>query len=97
MKSIKLIVIMSLSILALSLILFAYEKKWTMVKISKNNSQAQQLSPLAKNVQEEVQLIDNEKDYQIKTLNNEQFLDHMTDGGGQLVGYFKNEKISKII
>ena len=97
MKSIKLVVIVPLSILALSLIFFVYEKKWTIVKISKNNSQVQELSLLAKNIQEEVQLIDNEKDYQIKTLNNEQFLGHMTDGGGQLIGYFKNGKISKII
>ena len=89
--------IISSSILVLALAFFTYEREWIKVKISKDNSQAQELSLLAKKIQEEVQLIDSEKNYQIKTLNNEQFLGHMTDGGGQLIGYFENKKISKIV
>ena len=35
--------------------------------------------------------------YVIKILNNEQFLEQMTDGGGQLKGYFYNGQLVKII
>jgi hypothetical protein len=30
------------------------------------------------------------------TLDNEQFLEHMTDGGGKLTGYFKNGELVKV-
>ncbi|MFA6023587.1 MAG: hypothetical protein WC781_05855 [Candidatus Pacearchaeota archaeon] len=50
-----------------------------------------------KNIQDKVQLIDSEKGYQVKILNNEQFLDQMTDGGGQLIGYLKDGKVVKIV
>ena len=32
-----------------------------------------------------------------KTLTNEQFLGHMTEGGGELTGYFKTGQIKKIV
>jgi hypothetical protein len=35
--------------------------------------------------------------YTTKVLKNEQFLEHMTDGGGQLTGYFKKGQLVKIV
>lgn len=43
-----------------------------------------------------VQEIDGAKDYEIRTLENEEFLEQMTDGGGELTGYVKNGQIVKI-
>lgn len=49
-------------------------------------------------IKEKINVIDLVKDYEIRTLNNAQFEDGpMPDGGGQLVGYFKNGNLSKII
>lgn len=49
------------------------------------------------NIQKNVELIDSEKNYEVKTLNNEQIQgNQMTDGGAQLTGYFKQGKIVKI-
>lgn len=35
--------------------------------------------------------------YTVKTLENEQFMDHATDGGGSLTGYFKSGELRKIV
>lgn len=35
--------------------------------------------------------------YTIKTLENEEFMDHATDGGGSLTGYFKSGELRKIV
>jgi len=48
-------------------------------------------------IREKFQKINQDTVYIVKTLNNEQFLDKMTDGGGSLIGYYKGEKIYKII
>jgi uncharacterized protein (DUF2164 family) len=61
--------------------------------VVENNSQ----ETIAKGIQDKVDLMDQEENYEIKILNNEEFLDHMTDGGGQLTGHFKNEGIHKIV
>ena len=50
-----------------------------------------------KSVREKFQIINSDTTYQTKTLTNEQFLEQMTDGGGELTGYFKNGQIKKII
>lgn len=44
-----------------------------------------------------VEQINKDTAYTIKTLDNEEFLEQMTDEGGQLTGYFKNRKLVKII
>ncbi len=44
-----------------------------------------------------VEQINKDTSYTTKTLKNEQFLAKMTDGGGQLTGYFKNGELLKII
>ncbi len=45
-----------------------------------------------------VEQIDKDTTYstKTKTLNNEQFLEHMTDAGGLLTGYFKNGQLVKV-
>ena len=35
--------------------------------------------------------------FTIKTLENEEFMDHATDGGGSLTGYFKSGELRKIV
>lgn len=44
-----------------------------------------------------VEAIDAVKDYEVRTLVNEEFLEQMTDGGGELTGYLKNGQIVKIV
>ncbi|PWB38388.1 MAG: hypothetical protein C3F02_03475 [Parcubacteria group bacterium] len=89
-----LIIAVILSILALTLIFFVSNQK---PANTVTNNNMEEKSVLVKGIQEKVRLINLEKSYQTKTLNNEKFLDHMTDGGAQLVGYFKDGKIYKIV
>ncbi len=49
------------------------------------------------NIRKIVSQIDNDSGYSIRKLENEEFLEQMTDNGGELTGYFKNEKLVKII
>jgi len=48
-------------------------------------------------IRKAVEQINKDTGYTTKTLDNEQFLEHMTDGGGKLTGYFKNGKLVKIV
>jgi hypothetical protein len=41
--------------------------------------------------------INTDSGYVVKTLENEQFMSHNTDGGGDLNGYYKNGKLVKIV
>lgn len=78
-------IIIIFSLIVIGLILFLAFK-------DRNHNIAQ-----IKNIQKNVELIDSEKNYEVKTLNNEQVQgDQMTDGGAQLTGYFKQGKIVKI-
>jgi hypothetical protein len=43
-----------------------------------------------------VEQINKDSGYSKKILNNEEFLEEATDGGGQLTGYFKNGQLVKI-
>ncbi len=45
----------------------------------------------------EVQKINNGSGYKIKTLSNEEFLDKMPDGGGELQAYYRNGELVKIV
>lgn len=86
----KLIVILLLIIIGV-LILFNYKHTQNLLK-----NKSQELSLIINDIQKKVRLIDIENNYQIKTLKNEQFLGQMTDGGGELIGYFKDGEIKKI-
>ncbi len=57
---------------------------------------AQTVSQKIAKIRDEVEKINNGKGYKIVTLSNEQFLDEMTDGGGELMGYYKNGELVKI-
>jgi hypothetical protein len=43
-----------------------------------------------------VEQINKDSGYSKKVLSNEEFLEHTTDGGGELTGYFKNGQLVKI-
>ncbi|MBK9176242.1 MAG: hypothetical protein IPM46_07880 [Flavobacteriales bacterium] len=45
----------------------------------------------------QVQKINEVKDYELRTLENEEFLEQMTDGGGDLTGMFKNGELIKVV
>jgi hypothetical protein len=49
------------------------------------------------NIRKAVEQINADKSLTTKTLENEQFLQQVTDGGGQLTGYFKNGELIKIV
>jgi hypothetical protein len=62
-------------------------------------SSTEELDPAAQaRIQQFVEATDAEKNYQVKTLDNEYFVSHndVTDGGQELTGYFKNGDIQKI-
>ena len=92
MKKTKTIILCVLLCFLILLVFFLY-KKSANDAVQKNR---QELYLLTQIIKKKVQVIDSEKNYQTKTLNNEQFLGHMTDGGGQLIGYYKDGKIYKI-
>jgi hypothetical protein len=48
-------------------------------------------------IRKTVEQTNKDKSLTTKTLDNEQFLQQTTDGGGQLTGYFKNGQLVKII
>lgn len=48
-------------------------------------------------IRKKFKIINGIKDYQIKILENEEFLDQMTDGGGELKGFLKNDTVFKIV
>jgi hypothetical protein len=49
-----------------------------------------------KEIEQKVQTINNVKYSETKTLNNEELVNHVVDGGAQLVGFFSSGKIIKI-
>lgn len=58
---------------------------------------AQQKNTLIIQIRQEFKAINTEKGLQEIVLNNEEFLDHMPDGGGKLTGYFQKHQLKKII
>jgi hypothetical protein len=48
-------------------------------------------------IRKTVELINKDTTYTKKILDNEQWMEHMTDGGGQLTGLLKNGHLVKII
>lgn len=62
-----------------------------------NVSYAQTLTQKIATIRGEVQRINNGAGYKIKTLSNEEFLDEMPDGGGELKAYYRNGELVKIV
>jgi hypothetical protein len=58
---------------------------------------AQTENNMLNKIRKAVEHINNDSGYAIKKLDNEEFLEHTTDNGGQLTGYFKNGQLVKII
>jgi hypothetical protein len=80
-------------IILIVVLVFVVQKQ----KTKNHQDDIQVVTIMVKSIQDKVELIDLEKNYETKVLNNEKFLDNMTDGGGQLTGYFKDGKIVKIV
>ena len=51
---------------------------------------------MVKEIRKEFQSINSDTAYKKVTLENEEFLENMTDGGGELTGFFKGGQIKKI-
>ena len=45
---------------------------------------------------EQIDKINQEKDFKKVTLRNEEFMENMTDGGGEMTGFYKNGIIYKV-
>jgi len=60
-------------------------------------SNAQSTEDKVKNIREIFNRINATKQLSTKKLENEEYLDHMTDGGGELTGYYKDDTLYKII
>jgi hypothetical protein len=61
-----------------------------------STSCGQTRSDLKNEIKKEIQSINSDTAYKKVTLENDDFLGNMTDGGGELTGYFKGEQIKKI-
>ncbi len=60
-------------------------------------AQAQIDSAYIMMVDQQVQAMNTEKDYEVRTLENEEFLEYTTDGGGELIGFVKNGELVKMV
>ena len=58
---------------------------------------AQNLTQKIANIRSEVEKINNRSTYKVRTLNNEEFLDEMPDGGGELKAYYENGELVKMV
>lgn len=57
---------------------------------------SQDKNPIIMAISQKAEAIDSIENYEILSLQNEEFLDQMTDGGSQLEAYLKNDSIYKI-
>ena len=62
-----------------------------------NVGYAQTLTQKIANIRTEVEKINKGSGFKIKKLSNEQFLDEMPDGGGELQAYYRNGELIKIV
>jgi len=62
-----------------------------------NISFAQSKADIIKSIKKEFKDINDDNSYTKVALENEEFMEHMTDRGGSLTGYYKEDKIRKII
>jgi hypothetical protein len=57
----------------------------------------QEKTKLVNEIRKEVKAIDSDTTQKKVVLNNEEFLEHATDGGGQLAGFYKAGQLRKIV
>jgi len=58
---------------------------------------AQEKQVVVKKIRQEFNIINKDKTMKKKVLNNEDFLDHMPDGGGRLTGFYIKGEVKKIV
>jgi hypothetical protein len=57
----------------------------------------QSKSDIISNIRKEFKNINGTNDFEVIILENEDFLDNATDGGGKLTGYYKNNSLKKVV
>ncbi|GAA3916548.1 hypothetical protein GCM10022209_06610 [Chitinophaga oryziterrae] len=62
-----------------------------------NVSFAQSKADIIKSIKKEFKDINDDNSFKKVVLENEEFMEHMTDRGGSLTGYYKDEKLCKIV
>jgi len=62
-----------------------------------NVSFAQSKADIIKSIKKEFKDINEDNSYKKVILENEEFMEHMTDRGGSLTGYYKDGKLCKIV
>jgi hypothetical protein len=75
---------------------FKYSALVFIVLFSACTGHAQNKDSIIKSIRQTFQQINNDKTLNAVELENEDFMDEMTDGGGSLKGYFKGDTICKI-
>jgi uncharacterized protein YuzB (UPF0349 family) len=61
------------------------------------SSYGQTKEQIIRNIRQQFQSINSDKTLKKVSLENEEFLENMTDGGGELTGYFKKDSLVKIV
>ena len=67
------------------------------ITLTLTTSYCQSTERLISNIRTEFKRINTEAKLRTTELNNEEFLEHMTDGGGSLTGYFENGRLVKFV
>lgn len=68
-----------------------------LVTLSLTASYGQSTEQLISNIRTEFKRINSSEELDQIRLSNEEFMEHMTDGGGSLTGYFENGNLVKIV
>lgn len=61
------------------------------------HSHCQTKTELINTIREDFRAINSDRSLTKETLDNDDFMEHVTDGGGSITGYFKNDSIVKIV
>lgn len=67
-----------------------------LISLLANIAFSQNIEKSIKKIRKQFQWVNSQKDYKKEELNNKDFLDHTTDNGATLTGFFKDEKLYKI-
>ena len=80
--------------------LYSYKMQFfiiCLVLLLSSESLAQTNAEVINKIRKEFKTINTTKDFEIITLENEDFLTNATDGGAKLTGYYKNNSLRKIV
>jgi len=69
----------------------------TTLTVSFLTALGQDKARIVSDIRKEFKIINNDTTLKKVVLNDEEFLDHTTDGGGQLTGFYKEGQLRKIV